>query len=72
MDLSKMENLPQIAGHEAFRVPPTIFKHVKYGNAKPKPRIIVTGFIKADGKPIRFKSVERAERHIRNIGKALD
>lgn len=38
-------------------------KHGKRG----KPRIIVPGFNKQDGTPIRFKSTERAERHIRNI-----
>lgn len=30
-------------------------------------RIHVQGINKADGTPIRFKSLERAERHIRNM-----
>ena len=31
-----------------------------------KPRIVVKGVCHPNGKPIRFKSVERAERHISN------
>lgn len=46
-------------------VPPTI-KHIadrrKAGN-----RVHVSGINKADGSPIRFKSQERAMRHIQNM-----
>lgn len=35
-------------------------------------RILVKGFNKADGTPIRFKSLERAENHLKNILKRSD
>ena len=34
---------------------------------KARNRVHVEGLTKADGGPIRFKSVEKAERHIRNM-----
>jgi hypothetical protein len=47
---------------------PTILKHVKYGKRKPAPRFHVDGINKADGKPVRFKSLVKAERHMKNFG----
>lgn len=39
---------------------------------KPFAKIIVEGVNHPRGKPIRFKSVANAERHIRNMGLARD
>lgn len=55
----------EICGRE-YEVIQPIIKHIadrrKAGN-----KIIVEGINKADGSPIRFKSQERAMRHIRNM-----
>ena len=37
------------------------------GGGKPHARVHVNGLTKADGKPIRFHSVKKAENHIRNF-----
>ena len=39
---------------------------------KPYGRILVEGVNRVSGEPIRFKSKEKAERHIRNIGLSLE
>lgn len=36
-----------------------------------KPRYSVDGMYHPKGAPIRFKSLDRAERHIRNMGKVV-
>jgi hypothetical protein len=57
--------MPTICDKLAYIVSPTI-KHEK-DRKKARNRVHVEGFNKADGTPIRFKSAERAERHLRNM-----
>lgn len=65
-----------ICGREYHIVEPTIIhkndrgtENRGYkGNLKPKTRFLVDGISHPKGLPIRFKSRERAERHIRNMG----
>lgn len=40
---------------------------VKHGGKGVRPRIIVEGITHPKGLPIRFKSKDRAERHIKNM-----
>jgi len=42
-------------------------KNLKF-RRKPQGRILVEGLHRADGTHIRFKSLEKAERHIKNMG----
>lgn len=54
-----------ICGRMYQVVMPTI-KHTA-DRKRSRNRVLVEGLNKADGRPIRFKSTERAERHIRNM-----
>lgn len=58
-------DIPNICGRKAWLVKPT---HVRVVNTGAKPRIHVDGLKKRDGSFIRFKSVSRAEAHIKNMG----
>lgn len=63
-----------ICGREYTVVSPTLFKNVSYTgpywkrSRKPGSRILVDGIMHpGGGLPIRFKSLDRAERHIKNF-----
>jgi hypothetical protein len=59
-----------IHGRRYKVIPATVLSRVHY-RKRPKPRVIVEGLMKRDGERfIRFKSVERAGRHIMNMGLA--
>jgi len=57
-----------ILGHEYKVISPTII-HSK-DRKKARNRIHINDLKKADGTPIRFKSLERAENYIRNFNLA--
>lgn len=57
--------IAKICGRKAWIVRPV---HQRTIQVNAKPRVYVEGLTKRDGSFIRFKSVQRAERHIRNMG----
>lgn len=67
MGLSHVDG--QIAGRDYCVVKP----HIVHAQDKKKayPKIIVDGLNKTNGEGIRFRSLDNAERHIRNMGLSL-
>ncbi len=57
----------QVCGYDYTVVEPMI-RHER-DRRKARKRVLVDGWKKADGEPIRFRSVGHAERHIRNFKK---
>jgi hypothetical protein len=56
-----------IAGREYMIQQPLVKKGTTY-RQKPKARYLIDGINHPKGEPIRFKSREGAERHLKNIG----
>ena len=57
-----------ICGRPFKVVKPIIHPKTVYKGKKPYNKIVVEGVNHPKGKPIRFKSRDNAERHIRNMG----
>lgn len=55
----------QVCGRD-YKIVEPVIKHTA-NHRRAKARVHVQGLVKADGRPIRFKSVAKAERHIRNM-----
>jgi hypothetical protein len=71
--LTTVEELTTKAGEVcglAYESKPAGFANVRNRNGRGKRRFIVQGVNHPKGQPIRFKSLQRAENHIRNMGLA--
>lgn len=68
----------KICGRDFITSPPQLdpngLKNARTAKFRKKPqgRILVEGLNKADGTHIRFKSLKRAENHIKNMGRSLE